>query len=113
MHERHLVTVETNRYSVPTASVGLDVEVQWGAGETVQIYRRGTLIATHRRSYGHHQRCVEPAHQARLRRPAPLPGAPQSDEPVRPTRWTGELPEVAVRELAVYEALLGQEVSHD
>jgi hypothetical protein len=32
---------------------------------------------------------------------------------VRPTSWTGALPEVAVRELAVYEALLGQEVSHD
>jgi transposase len=108
-----LVTVETNRYSVPAAYVGQDVEVQWGAGATVQLYHRGTLIATHRRAYGHHQRCVEPAHYAMLRRPAPPPGALQSDEPAHPTRWTSALPEVAVRELAVYEALLGPEVSHD
>jgi hypothetical protein len=108
-----LVTIETNRYSVPAAYVGQSVEGQWGAGETVQIYHQGTLIATHRRAHGHHQRCVEPAHYAMLRRPAPPPGTPQSGEPVHPTRWTGALPEVTVRELAVYEALLGQEVSHD
>src|SRR5262249_19929671 len=30
-----LVTVETNRYSVPVAYVGQGVEVQWGPGETV------------------------------------------------------------------------------
>jgi transposase len=108
-----LVTVETNRYSVPAAYVGQSVEVQWGAGETVQIYHQGTLIATHRRSHGHHQRCVDPAHDAMLRRPAPPPGVPQRAEPVQPTRWTGELPEVAVRELAIYEALLGEEVYHD
>jgi transposase len=108
-----LVTVETNRYSVPAAYVGQSVEVQWGAGETVQIYHQGTLIATHRRSHGHHQRCVDPAHYAMLRRPAPPPGVPQRAEPVQPTRWTGELPEVAVRELAIYEALLGEEVYHD
>jgi transposase len=108
-----LVTIETNRYSVPAAYVGQSVEVQWGAGETVQIYHQGTLIATHRRAHGHHQRCVEPAHYAMLRCPGPPPGATQSHEPVCPTRWTGTLLEVAVRELAVYEALLGQEVSHD
>jgi hypothetical protein len=103
-----LVTVETNRYSVPAASVGQDVAVPWGAGETVPIYHRGTLIAPHRRAYGHHQRCVEPAHYAMLRRPAPPPGVVQRDEPAHPTRWTG-----ALREVAVYEALLGPEVSHD
>jgi transposase len=108
-----LVTVETNRYSVPAAYVGQSVEVQWGAGETVQIYHQGTLIATHPRAHGHHQRCVDLAHYAMLRRPVPPAGATQSSEPVRPTNWPGALPEVAVRELAVYEALLGEEVYHD
>jgi len=32
---------------------------------------------------------------------------------VRSTSWTGALPEVAVRVLAVYDALLGQAVRHD
>lgn len=108
-----LVTVETNRYSVPAAYVGQSVEVQWGAGETVQIYHQGTLIATHPRAHGHHQRCVELAHYAMLRRPVLPAGATQSSEPVRPTSWPGALPEVTVRELAVYEALLGEEVYHD
>jgi hypothetical protein len=34
----YLVTVETNRYSVPAGYVGQTVEVQWGADATVQIY---------------------------------------------------------------------------
>jgi transposase len=52
-----LVTVETHRYAVPAADVGPCVEVPWGAGETVQIYYPGPLIATHPRVSGHHQRC--------------------------------------------------------
>lgn len=105
-----LVTVETNRYSVPAASVGQTVEVQWGTDATVQIYHQGTLIATHHRVRGHHQRCVEAAHYAALRPPAPPAGASPAEESVRLTSWTGPFPEVAVRELAVYEALGGQEV---
>jgi transposase len=105
-----LVTVETNRYSVPAAYVGQTVEVQWGADATVQIYHRGTLIATHPRARGHHQRCVEAAHYAALQPPAPPAGGSPIEEPVRLTSWTGPFPEVAVRALSVYEALGGQEV---
>jgi hypothetical protein len=108
-----LVTVETNRYSVPAAYGGQCVEVQWGVGETVQIYHQGPLIATHRRVHGQHQRCVEPAHSARLRPAGPSPGASQGDAGVGATRWTERLPEVAGRAWAVYEALLGPEVNHD
>ncbi|MDQ3830521.1 MAG: IS21 family transposase [Candidatus Tectomicrobia bacterium] len=107
-----LVTGETNRYSVPAAYVGQTVEVQWGTDATVRIYHQGTLIATHGRASGHHQRCVEAAHYAALRPPAPPAGESPSEDPVRLTSWTGPFPEVAVRELAVYEALCGQEV-HD
>jgi transposase len=107
-----LVTVETNRYSVPAVYVGQTVEVQWGTDATVRIYHQGTLIATHGRASGHHQRCVEAAHYAALRPPAPPAGESPSEDPVRLTSWTGPFPEVAVRELAVYEALCGPEV-HD
>jgi transposase len=105
-----LVTVETNRYSVPAAYVGQTVEVQWGADATVQIYHRGTLIATHPRARGHHQRCVQAAHYAALQPLAPPAGGSSIEEPVRLTSWTGPFPEVAVRALSVYEALGGQEV---
>jgi transposase len=96
-----LVTVETNRSSVPAAYVGQTVEVQWGPDATVQIYHQGSLIATHPRANGHHQSRVEPAHYAALRAPAPPAGASPAEEPVRLTSWTGPFPEVAVRELAV------------
>jgi transposase len=105
-----LVTVETNRSSVPAAYVGQCVEVQWGPEETVQMYHQGLLIAAHHRARGQHQRGVEAAHDAALRRPVPRPSASQDDDRVRLTSGTGPFPEVAVRELAVYEALCGQEV---
>jgi len=43
-----LVTVATNGSSVPPAYVGQTVEVQWGPGDTVQIYHAGALIAARR-----------------------------------------------------------------
>jgi transposase len=57
-----LVTVETNRDSVPAGYVGQGVEVQWGAGETGPISPQGPRIATPHRVSGHHQRGVAPAH---------------------------------------------------
>lgn len=106
-----LVTVETNRYAVPAAYVGQVVEVQWGAAATVQIDHQGTLIATHPRAQGQHQRCLDPAHYQALRAPLAVPLA--APEPGGLTAWLGTVPEVAVRELAVYDALVGPEVGHD
>jgi transposase len=109
-----LVTVETNRYSVPAAYVGQSVEVHWGRGETIQIYHRGTLMASHPRVHGQHQLCLEPAHYQALRQPpAAPPGSPDGPGSMALTTWTGPFPEVAVRALRVYEALCGQEVGHD
>ena len=109
-----LVTVETNRYSVPAAYVGKRVEVQWGPEGTVHIYHRGTLIARHPRLSGQHQQCVEPRHYQLLQQ---QPAAPleRRDGPtgLALTAWTGPFPEVMVRQLSVYEALCGQEVGHD
>ncbi|HSF30329.1 MAG TPA: IS21 family transposase [Candidatus Tectomicrobia bacterium] len=106
-----LVTVETNRYSVPAPYVGRVVEVQWGAAATVQIYHQGTLIATHPRAEGQHQLCIDPAHYQALRPPLAVPSV--APEPAGLTAWLGAVPEVAVRELAVYDALVGPEVGHD
>jgi transposase len=106
-----LVTVETNRYSVPAAYVGQVVEVQWGAAATVQIYHQGTLIATHPRAEGQHQLCIDPTHYQALRTPPVAPLA--ATEPEGLAVWLGAVPEVAVRELAVYDALVGPEVGHD
>jgi transposase len=106
-----LVTVETNRYSVPAPYVGRVVEVQWGAAATVQIYHQGTLIATHPRAEGQHQLYIDPAHYQVLRTPLAVPSV--APEPADLTAWLGAVPEVAVRELAVYDALVGPEVRHD
>jgi transposase len=107
-----LVTVETNRYSVPAAYVGQWVEVQWGPEETVQLYHHGALIASHPRQRGQHQLCVEPAHYAALHSRPSQPALTGHGNGLRLASWTGPFPEVAVRALTVYEALCGQEVGH-
>jgi transposase len=109
-----LVMVETNRYSVPPAYVGRTVEVHWSPEGALQIYHQGTLIATHPRAHGQHQLCVDPVHYQALRRHRPAPSAPPAPEALLTlTTWTGPFPEVAVRPLASYEALISQEVGHD
>jgi transposase len=97
-----LVTVATNRYSVPWRFVGATVEVQPGPGDALRIYHQGTLIATHLRPEGRHRVCADPTHYAglRVRLPAPAPC------------WGAALPpEVEVRDLGVYAAFL-EEVAH-
>lgn len=98
-----LVTVETNRYSVPWRFVGATVEVQPGPEDTLQIYHRGDLIATHPRHPGRHRVCMDPGHYAGLgprRPPPPSPPGPAV------SLWGVPAPEVEVRDLAVYAALL-------
>jgi Integrase core domain len=109
-----LVTVETHRYSVPPAYVGRTVEVHWSPEGAIQISHQGTLIATHSRAHGQHQLCVDPVHYQALRRHPPEPSAPPGpEESLALTAWTGPFPEVAIRPLACYEALISQEVDHD
>jgi transposase len=109
-----LVALETNRYSVPPAYVGRTVEGHWSPAGVVQIYHQGTLIATHPRAAGQHQLCVDPAHYQALRQPRPRSSAaPGQQGALVLTNWSGPLPEVAVRSLTWYEALVSQEVGHD
>jgi hypothetical protein len=60
------------------------------------VYAQGQLIATHPRQAARYQRLVEPAHLAGL------PGGPPLASRFLPAT---PLPEVEVRDLAIYEAL--------
>ena len=101
--EDYLVSLATNRYSVPFRLIGQRVEVQ-RRGDTVHIFHRDREVATHPVLSGTHQFRILPEHG---------PGA--SARTVRqrrstwrdPARCPGPLPEVEVRDLACYDALGG------
>ena len=104
--EDWLVSIDTNRYSVPW----------WLIGKTVQVVRsyqcwhilyRGELVAEHPVLPGRHQLHVLPQHgpgaaarNARKRFSDPPPAPASSVATAQP------LPEVEMRELRVYDALL-------
>jgi transposase len=102
-----LVTVGTNRYSVPAAYVGKVVQVHVGAGERLQIFCQGELIASHVPLAGTHQVQMDPAHYQglwpRRQRPAADLAAGAGNGPVL---WPVRQDPVQVRDLAVYEALV-------
>ena len=100
--EDYLISLDTNRYSVPCTLIGQTVEVERGA-ETVRVYHRGTLVASHPRLEGTHRLVILPEHGpgALARNPRRLHSTP----PPATTR-PEPLPEVEVRDLAVYEQLL-------
>lgn len=98
----YLVSFETNRYSVPFQLIGQTVEVQRD-GVGLHIFHRDRLIVTHPLLSGKHELRIVPEHgpgaaarNARLRRSTlsganPIPGAE---------------PDVEVRDLALYDALI-------
>jgi transposase len=95
-----LVSLDTNRYSVPFRLIGRTVEVQRREGRIV-IRSQGQVVADHPELPGHHQLRVLPEH-------GPGPVARNARHPhlhavERPAHaWT--LPTVEIRDLAVYEA---------
>jgi len=101
--EDYLVSLATNRYSVPYRFIGQRVEVQQ-RGETVHIFHRDQEIATHAVLPGQHQFRMLPEHG---------PGAiARTTRQRRSTvselaAVTRMLPEVEVRDLACYEAVCG------
>jgi hypothetical protein len=109
--EDYLVSLATNRYSVPCRFIGQRVEVQQ-RGNTVHIFHRDQEIATHAVLPGQHQFRILPEHG---------PGAIARTTRQRRSTMSGvgsvtrSLPEVEVRDLACYEAVCGaamaQEVS--
>lgn len=98
-----LVTVETNRYSVPVQHIGQEVDIVPGSDETLRIYRHGHLIAVHARQAGRDRILVDEAHAHGL---ATLSG-------LRAAAWRDHrLPDVEVRDLSVYERLESAEGAH-
>jgi transposase len=100
-----LVTIDTNRYSVPWRLIGATVEVV-RSGECWQIRHRGNLVAEHPVLAGRHQLRVLPEHG---------PGAATRNarkrfsdtlEPATSELVAHGLREVEVRDLAVYDELL-------
>jgi transposase len=98
----YLVSLDTNRYSVPFRLIGQSVEVLRRDGQ-VQVFHRGELVAQHSELVGKHQLSILPEHgpgaiarNARQRRGCPAGAS------ARPS-----YPEVEVRDLGCYEALLG------
>jgi hypothetical protein len=101
--EDYLVSLDTNRYSVPFRFIGQRVEVQ-RRGDTVHIFHRDHEVATHLVLPGRHQFRMLPEHGpgaiARLPR--------QRRSTVRePALRAPVVPEVEIRDLACYEALCG------
>jgi len=98
--EDYLVSFETNRYSVPFALIGRTVEVARRAGR-LHITHRGGLVAEHDELRGKYQVRVRPEHgpgaiaRTARRIASSLPSA----------RGPAALPEVEIRDLAIYEAL--------
>ena len=95
-----LVSLATNRYSVPFTLIGQTVDVQRTAGE-IHIRHRGQTVAVHPEVAGQHQVRILPAHG-----PGPSARNARTRSSTPPPR-TGQaaLPEVEVRDLAVYDAV--------
>ena len=107
--EDYLVSLATNRYSVPCRLIGQRVEVQQ-RGDTVHLFHRDQEIATHSVLLGTHQFRILPEHG---------PGAIARTTRQRRSTVSGagsvtrSLPEVEVRDLACYEALCGAEIAQE
>lgn len=101
--EDYLVSVATNRYSVPFTLIGQPVEVVRRGG-ALAILHRGELVATHEELAGKYQVRILPEHgpgaiarTARQRRSSLRPSA---------GAWPSAPPEVEVRDPALYDTLV-------
>ncbi len=97
-----LVSLDTNRYSVPFRLIGRTVEVERRDG-AVRIFHEGRLVADHPEFDGKHQLRILPEH---------APGAIARNARHRRSTLTARRTEpgpleVEVRDLSTYEALLG------
>jgi transposase len=102
-----LVSIDTNRYSVPFPLIGQTVEVQ-RHGATLEITHRGAVVARHAELTGKHQVRILPEHGpgaiARITRQRRSSLGPAATDP----RAVGT--EVEVRDLTVYDAIAAAEV---
>jgi len=104
-----LVSWHGNRYSVPTHLVGKTVEVKQPIDDqTIKIYHLGEMVAIHRILPGKGQWSIDPAHFRGLTHKVWSPYNQISPEPATPRGPGGchPIPQVAVRDLSVYEQLV-------
>ncbi len=100
-----LVSLDTNRYSVPFRLIGRTVQVQRQAGRVI-IRHQGAVVAEHEELLGHHQMRLLPEHgPGAIARNPRQPRLRQVDPPWRP--GPADIP-VEVRDLAVYDAWAAQ-----
>ena len=104
----YLVSLDTNRYSVPFTLIGQAVEVERRSA-AIRIFHRGALVAEHSAVSGRHQLSIDPGHgpgaiarNARSRLSSVCAG--KDREALR-------LTEVEVRDLGIYEHLLEEVLS--
>jgi transposase len=99
--EDWLVSVDTNRYSVPFALIGQGLEVQRRAG-ILRFLHRGTLVAEHPELAGRHQLRILPEHG-----PGAIARTARSRRSTAPTHGPLRVePTVEIRDLALYDALV-------
>jgi transposase len=100
--EDWLVSVDTNRYSVPFTLIGQAVEIHRRAG-TLRVLHRGALIVEHPELPGRHQLRILPEHG-----PGAIARTARARRSSLPTPHPLDVaPVVEVRDPALYEALLG------
>jgi transposase len=98
--EDFLVSLDTNRYSVPFTLIGHAVEVERREGQ-VRILHRGRAVATHPELTGRHQLRVLPEHgPGAVARNARLRGSTPVHPPLGSAR---DAVQVEERDLATYE----------
>jgi hypothetical protein len=98
--EDYLVSFETHRYSVPFTLVGQTVEVARRGGR-LHITHRGALVAEHEERAGKYQLRLRPEHG-----PGAIARTARRIASSLPTaRGHTALPEVEIRDLAIYDAL--------
>jgi transposase len=93
----------SNRYSVPWQHAGAEVRVR-EAGEVIEILRAAAQIAVHARCRSRHQTLLIAAHHADIPTNRVRAGKAR-------LALAARAPEVEVRSLSVYEALLSQEAA--
>lgn len=102
--EDWLVSIDTNRYSVPCRLIGKTVQLV-RQGAVWQIRHRGELVAEHPVASGRYQLCVNPAHGpgaiARNARTHYSSAATMRTPPTCPHGL-----EVEIRDLALYEQIM-------
>ncbi len=107
--EDYLVSVDTNRYSVPFRLIGQRVEVQ-RRGDPVHIFHRDREVATHPVLAGRYQFYILPEHGPGAIARRPRRRRSTVSEPIaRPA----SLPEVEIRDLACDEALCGHAAAQE